>query len=204
MDSINWKNTLTVAAIEGLLVLVGVLLGFYFENLREEKEKLELLKRDLQVLSIEITENGEISPFAINFFHNEYLELDTLLDQIDSMTIEDLNAISIYDIHWEGSSENRLYALDMMINSGSFAYINNDTLILELTINYPFARKVMLENSEDINVNIGTLGNSDQKRFDSTKKVVKQLREKSRSIYMYTSKVMKIDSLIQMELVRKK
>ena len=196
----NWSNTLFRGLIEGLLVFLGVLLGFYFENLREQKEQFELLQRDLKILSFEITENGDIGEFTVEFADSEMKKLDSLLAAIPNMSKTDLVYLVPDQIGWYGNAETKLYAFEMMLNNGSLSLIKNDELLRKIMIDYPAARADMFSVISENEPYVTDLSKPyEEVLFNARTRILMALKSSS-LVYNYSSLVVQIDSLITVEL----
>jgi len=196
----RWSRTLVVALIEGVLVFVGVLLGFYFENIRERNEQIELLKRDLELLSFEVTENGEIGDFIFDGVNKEIKKLDSVLALTDNMSKGELSNLYPYEVSWYGNTEPKLYALEMMLNNGSLSLIKDDNLLKIMMFDYPYARGEMLSiNSESAPYLSDTSLSYQEVLSNRRSRILNELNSYS-AIKKYCILVIEIDSLIQNEL----
>lgn len=201
MDNRRIKDAIIVASIEGCLVLVGVLLAFFVENLREDQERVENLVRDLKMLSIELTENHEMTtPSMMTFLGDQLSYLDSIEQKIEVMDKEQLDKVKADVLGFYGNTETRPYALDLMINNGTFSLIKGEELTMALIIDLPAQRSEVLRASEQlVSQVIDKELAIDEIRKLSNKKIEKS-RESFSAFQRYFLIINRIDSLIMEEI----
>lgn len=144
------KKNVKEYLLEGFMIFIAVMLGFFAENIRESISDREKEKDLMQSLIIDLKEDSETIKSQLKVSQQRLLYSDSLIMLVHNECAGDNSSNFYYygriTARWTAFSNNSR-SVDQMKNGGWFRVIKNDNVVKEIMAYYAYIPQI--KNLED-------------------------------------------------------